>query len=223
MKPFAFLILVSLFLSGCASTAMIPSHQESNVDVDVSIDNATPILVVAKDGSDALITKRYLPDIVSTLQTRGFTEVAAIANSDTAKAADTLQLVVDFSSEVKTYTKKVPIFNHSRNIPYVVCHRNASSGKRTCVTRFHHRMEPIVSGYNLIETETTLYRLDYQLKDQYSKVILDATHSLSNDHCSKWKMFALLAKEAMIKADFSQPIDRSYDITKPTGENCQTP
>ncbi|WP_421856770.1 hypothetical protein [Marinomonas sp.] len=215
MRLFTFFVLFSALLSGCSSNVKLAGQNVSNVDSSVDIDKSASIVVVpSKDGED-LTNKRYIPDIISALKERGFTNV-----SDTQSNPD-YHLVINFTSAETTETKKVPVFNNERNIPYTVCHRNPSTDARTCVTRYHQFMEPIVSGYQNVETPTKVYTFQYKLTDKQNKLILDSSNTVVHPDCSKWKMFKFLAKDTIARANFNDPVDKPYAVEMKEGYSCE--
>ncbi|MCB5161092.1 hypothetical protein [Marinomonas algarum] len=213
IKAGTLLLLISLIISGCASHTQLVGHQVSNLDINADIDPDTPIIVVTGQQGDALTNKRYLPDLANALEKQGFNTVSNEAEAE-------YQLIADFHSEVQTRTKKVPVFNNARNIPYTTCYRHPDTGKQRCITRFQHFQAPIVSGYQTIEVDVTVYTLDLILRDKQGALLLESTHRLSSAECSKWFMFAFLAEESVKNINLSDPVDRHYQVTLPEDTSC---
>ncbi|PYF81128.1 hypothetical protein DFP75_105219 [Marinomonas alcarazii] len=215
MKFFSFLVLFSVFLTGCSSNVKLSGHNVSNVDATVDIDKSASITVVPDKDGDQLTNKRYIADVMNALKERGFSNV-----SDSTSNPD-YRLAINFTSEEITETKKVPIFNNERNIPYTVCHRNPTTNARTCYTRYRHFMEPIVKGYDKVETPTNLYTFQYKLTDKAGNLILDSSNTVMHEECSKWKMFEFLAKDAILRANFNDPVDKPYTVEMTEDYSCQ--
>lgn len=215
MRLFTFFVLFSILLSGCSSNVKLAGQNVSNVDASVDIDKSAAIVVVPSKDGDLLTNKRYIPDIINALKARGFTNV-----SDSQSNPD-YHLAVNFTSEETTETKKVPVFNNDRNIPYTVCHRNPSTDARTCVTRYRQFMEPIVSGYQNVETPTKVYTFQYKLTDKQNNLILDSSNTVVHPDCSKWKMFEFLAKDTIARANFNDPVDKPYAVEMKEGYSCE--
>lgn len=215
MRLFTFFVLFSALLSGCSSNVKLAGQNISNVDSNVDIDKSAMIAVVPSKEGDDLTNKRYIPDIINALKERGFTNVSDAQNNPD------YHLSVNFTSEETTETKKVPVFNNERNIPYTVCRRNPSTDARTCVTRYRQFMEPIVSGYDKVDTPTKVYTFQYKLTDKKNKLILDSSNTVVHPTCSKWKMFEFLAKETIARANFNDPVDKPYAVEMKEDYNCQ--
>jgi hypothetical protein len=215
MKFFTFLMLFSALLAGCSSNVKLSGQNVSNVDSNVNIDKSAAIAVISSEEGDPLTNKRYIPDVISAFEERGFTNVSEV------QSTPDYRLVVNFTSETKTETKQVPIFNNERNLPYTVCRRNADSNTRTCFTRYRHFMEPIVSGYKTVDTPTNIYIFQFKLTDKQNNLILDSTNTVVHANCSKWKMFEFLAKDAIVRANFNNPVDKPYAVEMKQDYNCQ--
>ncbi|MGO2353753.1 MAG: hypothetical protein ACTH58_03340 [Marinomonas foliarum] len=215
MKFFSMLMLFSVFVAGCSSNVKLSGHNVSNVDSTVEIDKSASISVASDSEGDQLTNKRYIADVINAFKERGFSSV-----SDSESNPD-YRLSVNFTSEEVTETKKVPIFNNERNIPYTVCHRNPTTNARTCYTRYRHFMEPIVKGYNTVETPTNVYTFQYKLTDKTGNLILDSSNTVVHQSCSKWKMFEFLAKDAIMRANFNNPVDKPYAVEMKADYSCQ--
>ena len=215
MRLFTFFVLFSTLLTGCASNVKLAGQNVSNLDSNVDIDKSAKILVVSSKEGDELTNKRYIPDIIDALKKRGFTRV-----SDAQSKPD-YYLSVNFTQEETTETKKVPVFNNDRNVPYTVCHRNPSTDARTCVTRYRQFMEPIVSGYDKVESPTKVYTFQYKLTDKNNKLILDSSNTVVHPDCSRWKMFEFLAKDTIARANFNDPVDKPYAVEMKEDYSCQ--
>ncbi|QRV22778.1 hypothetical protein [Marinomonas foliarum] len=215
MKFFSMLMLFSVFVAGCSSNVKLSGHNVSNVDSTVEIDRSASISVASDSEGDQLTNKRYIADVINAFKERGFSSV-----SDSESNPD-YRLSVNFTSEEVTETKKVPIFNNERNIPYTVCHRNPTTNARTCYTRYRHFMEPIVKGYNTVETPTNVYTFQYKLTDKAGNLILDSSNTVVHQSCSKWKMFEFLAKDAIMRANFNNPVDKPYAVEMKADYSCQ--
>lgn len=215
MKPLILITLFSILLSGCANTVTLSGHNVSNVDSNLNMAESASIAVVADAAGDELTNKRYLADVVQALKDRGFVNAAEnIQNPD-------YLLRVNFTSESKTDSKKVPIFNNPRNIPHTVCRRNPVTNARTCVTRYRHFMEPIVSGYETVDTPTTVYTFHFTLTDKQKNLLLDSTNTVVHANCSKWKMYEFLANDAIARADFNSPVDKPYAVEMQQDYRCE--
>ncbi|NLQ17393.1 hypothetical protein HGG82_07105 [Marinomonas sp. M1K-6] len=215
MKFITFLVLFSALLSGCSSNVKLSGHNVSNVDSSINIDKSAAIAVLPNKAGDPLTNKRYIPYIINALKERGFANVSESPND-----LD-YQLVVNFTSEAKIESTQVPVFNNERNLPYTICHRNPSSDTRTCITRYRNFMEPIVSGYKTVESPTNVYTFHYTLADQQNKLLLDSTNTVVHANCSKWKMFEFLAKDAIARANFNNPVDTPYAVEMKPDYSCE--
>lgn len=215
MRLFTFFVLFSALLSGCSSNVKLAGQNVSNVDASVDIDKSAAIVVVSSKDGDQLTNKRYISDIISALKERGFTDV-----SD-SQSNPAYQLAINFTSEETIETKQVPVFNNDRNIPYTVCRRNPITNARTCVTRYRQFMEPIVNGYDKVETPTKVYTFQYKLTDKKNNLILDSSNTVVHPDCSKWKMFEFLAKNSIAQANFNDPVDKPYAVEMKEDYNCQ--
>ena len=215
MRLFTFFVLFSTLLSGCASNVKLAGQNVSNVDSNVDIDKSAAIVVVPSEEGDTLTNKRYIPDIIKAFKKRGFTNV-----SDSQSNPD-YHLSVNFMSAESTETKKVPVFNNDRNVPYTVCHRNPGTDARTCITRYRHFIEPIVSGYDKVETPTKVYTFQYKLTDKKNNLILDSSNTVVHPNCSRWKMFEFLAKDTIARANFNSPVDKPYAVEMEENYSCQ--
>ncbi|QUX97418.1 hypothetical protein C0J08_19335 [Marinomonas sp. CT5] len=215
MKYFFCFVFFSVLLSGCSSNVKLSGHNVSNLDASLNIDKSATIAVVSDPNGNQLTNKRYIPNVIDALKNRGFTNTSA-----SPKDPD-YRLAINFSHENKTETKQVPIFNHQRNIPYTVCHRNPNTDAQTCVTRYRLFMEPIISGYKTVEMPTTIYTFHYTLTDRQNKLLLDSTNTVVHESCSKWKMFEFLARDAIARANFTTPVDKPYAVEMKEGYSCQ--
>jgi hypothetical protein len=214
MKYFTFFVLCSALLSGCSSNVQLSGHNLSNLDSSVEIDKSAAIKVVSSENGDQLTNKRYIPNIVSALKERGFSNVSA------AQTNPDYTFSVNFYTETKVETKKVPVFNNERNMPYTVCHKDTGSNARTCTTHYYY-MAPIVSGYNSVATPTNIYTLHFKLTDKQNNPIVDSTNTVIHENCSQWKMYEFLAKDAIARANFNDPVDKSYSVEMQEGYDCQ--
>jgi hypothetical protein len=82
-------------------------------------------------------------------------------------------------------------------------------------------MEPIVSGYKTVDTPTNIYIFQFKLTDKQNNLILDSTNTVVHANCSKWKMFEFLAKDAIVRANFNNPVDKPYAVEMKQDYNCQ--
>lgn len=215
MKWFAVFVLFSALLSGCSSSVKLSGHNVSNVSSNINIDSSATIAVLPDPNGDALTNERYLPDIVAAFKERGFTNVSESPSDPDYK------LVVNFTSEAKVESTQVPVFNNEHNLPYTICHKDPGSDTRTCFTRYRNFMEPIVSGYKTVESQTNVYSFHYTLTDRQDKLLLDSTNTVVHASCSKWKMFEFLAKDAIARANFNNPVDTPYAVEMQEDYSCE--
>lgn len=215
MKTFTFLVLFTFLLTGCANNITLSGHNVSNVDATIVLDKSASVTVISNAEGDQLTSKRYIPNVIEALKTRGFSNVSEMPDNPD------YTIEVNFHTETTIETKQVPIFSHERNIPYTICHRNVGSNTRTCTTRYRYFMNPIVSGYSTVNSPINIYTFQYKLKDKESNLLLDATSTVIHASCSKWKMYEFLAKDAIARANFTTPIDKPYAAKMPEDYDCQ--
>ena len=82
-------------------------------------------------------------------------------------------------------------------------------------------MDAIVKGYDTVETPTNVYTFQYKLTDKTGNLILDSSNTVVHQSCSKWKMFEFLAKDAIMRANFNNPVDKPYAVEMKADYSCQ--
>ncbi|MBJ7556757.1 hypothetical protein [Marinomonas spartinae] len=214
MRLFITTVLLSVLLAGCSTSELMQGHHVSNVDPDVRIAKTAKIKIQGSPKGDELTNKRYIPNVIASFNALGYKNV-----STDYKHPDYI-LTINFHSSEKKKDLSVPIFNDVNDGYYTTCSKPKGTNQEVNCVRTE-RTVTRVTGYRTVTAMVSVYTFDFNIKDNKGAPVLVSSSSLENETCSKWKVFAFLAKEAVAKTSFTNPMDQGFTVKMPENYQCK--
>lgn len=213
MRLFTITFLLSVLLTGCSTTEVMQGHHVSNVDPDVRIAKTAKIKIQGSEKGDELTNKRYIPNVIASFNALGYKDV-----STEVKNPDYI-LTINFRSTEKKKNISVPIFNDVNDGSYTTCNKPKDGKSEVNCVRTEKTITR-VTGYRTVSAMVSIYTFDFKIKDKKGDTVLVSSSSLENENCSKWKVFEFLAKEAVAKTSFTNPMDQGFTVKMPENYQC---